>query len=112
MTRFLILPALLGLAACGYTPPRSAERLQELSTCRTEANRVYAAQNRAQLSERDTSSAPFSGNTLPSDPARGLTSRYDYESLEENCLSGAGTSASTGPSAAPAANPPPSATAP
>ncbi len=100
----LVLPACL--AGCGYTPPRSSERLEELASCRSQANRVYAAQNRDQLSQRDTSSAPFSGNTLPVDPTRGLYSRYSYEQLQEDCLSGAGAPSSTGPEAAPAATPP------
>ncbi len=99
---------LAGLAACQFPAP-SSEQLQARAVCRQEANRIYAAQNRAQLSQRDTSYAPFSANTLPSDPTRGLYSQYGYQQIEDQCLNGRNTApSSTGPAGAPAALPPPS----
>lgn len=112
MPRAAILIASLAVASCGFTPPRSPERLDALAGCRAEANRIYSAQNRDQLSERDESASPFAANTLPSDPNRGLADRYRYEQLEDDCLAGrtATIPASTGSSAAPAAAAPPAGT--
>jgi hypothetical protein len=81
------------LGGCGlYTRP-TAEEQDTRSDCNAEADRIFAAQNRYQLSERNSTDTPYAGNTLPSNPTAGLSDQYAQDKLVDNCLrrGGAGT---------------------
>jgi hypothetical protein len=77
--------ALLGLAGCGFPPPQSAAERSASEGCREDANRIYNAQNRYQLSERDSPDTPFSGSTPPPLPSDGLSDRYGFDQMVSNC---------------------------
>jgi hypothetical protein len=103
----LPLTTLLGLApalgGCGlYTRPTAEDR-EARHDCDAEADRIFAARNRYQLSERNSTDTPYSGNTLPSNPTAGLSDQYERDTLVDNCLN---HSAAGEPAAAPAATPP------
>ncbi len=83
----LTAPALSG---CGmYTRPTSEDR-EARQDCNAEADRVYAARNRYQLSERNSADSPYAGNTLPSNPTAGLSDQYAQDRLVDNCLARGG----------------------
>ncbi len=83
------MPALLlaaALGACGVYQTPTREDKEALATCRSEADRVFAARNRYLLSERDGSASPFSGNTLAYNPNAGLSDQYEQQQLQDTCL--------------------------
>jgi predicted small lipoprotein YifL len=87
MKRVVIgLAALLPLAGCGFSGPMNTEDRAALDTCRSDAERQFNAQHREQLSQRDSTDSPFSGDSLPSDPNRGLSDRYEHEQMVDHCL--------------------------
>jgi len=77
---------LLSLAACNFPPPQSDAERSASQDCTESANRTYNAQNRYQLSERDSPDTPFSGSTPPPLPSDGLSDRYGFEQMVSNCL--------------------------
>jgi hypothetical protein len=88
-----IMPWLTG---CGlYTRPTSEDR-EARQDCDAEADRVFAARNRYQLSERSSADSPYSGNTLPSNPTTGLSDQYAQDRLVDTCLARGGAN-SPGP---------------
>ena len=95
------------LAGCGFSPPQSAQEREALQTCRGDADRVYDAQNRYQLSERDSRDTPFSGGGQVASPSDGLADQYSHERMVERCLHDGGSTGETAPPAttAPAAAP-------
>jgi hypothetical protein len=102
----LIVPglALLTLAPCLVActfggPPPSAEDREARRDCDAEADRIFAARNRYQISERDQSDTPYAGNTLPSNPTAGLSDQYEQDRLVDTCLAHGGAGAPTGASA-------------
>ena len=81
--------ALLGasmLGGCGFSPPLSAGHRETLAECRSDADRVYNARNRAQLSQRDDQDAPFSGSSQAGLPSNGLSDRYGHEQMVDSCV--------------------------
>jgi hypothetical protein len=87
------------LGGCGlYTRP-TAEDQETRNDCNAEADRIFAAQNRYQLSERNSADTPYAGNTLPSNPTAGLSDQYAQDKLVDTCLrrGGAGSPAATAP---------------
>lgn len=74
------------LAGCGFPPPQTPEDRVALTTCRSEADRVYGVQNRAQLSERNSIDTPFSAGSQPGQPSDGLADRYSQEQMIDDCL--------------------------
>jgi hypothetical protein len=74
------------LASCGFSPPLSPADRSTLADCRSEADRIYNAQNRAQLSERDSRDSPFSGAAQPGTPSDGLADRYSHENMVDDCV--------------------------
>ena len=84
----VLLLALLPAAGCSLYTPMAPEERTVLDTCRSDAERVFNTQHREQLSERDSTDSPFSGNTLPSDPNRGLSDQYEHEQMVDNCMRG------------------------
>lgn len=77
---------LLSLAGCGFPPPQSETERAAADGCRDDANRIYNAQNRYQLSERPSPDTPFSGSTPPPLPSDGLSDRFGYDQMVSNCL--------------------------
>jgi hypothetical protein len=104
-SRIFGLLALLPLGACGLSTPMTSEHREALDTCRADTERVFNTQHRELLSERDSSDSPYSGNTLPIDPNRGLADRYQHEQMVDNCMRSAGEPGSSNPSPAAAVTP-------
>jgi hypothetical protein len=87
------------LGGCGlYTRPTTEDQ-QTRTDCNAEADRIFAAQNRYQLSERNSTDTPYAGNTLPSNPTAGLSDQYAQDKLVDSCLhrGGAGSPAAATP---------------
>jgi hypothetical protein len=101
----LAVLALGSLAGCGLYQPVTSEDREAASACNAEADRVFAAQNRYQLSERDQSNAPYAGNTLPSNPTAGLSDRYEEGQYVDHCLARSAAGAPASQPATPAAKP-------
>lgn len=96
-----VLPVFLGLAGCGLVRPMSAEDRETTAACTADADRVYAARNRYQMSERDQTGLPYAGNALPSDPTAGLSDKYEQEQMIDGCVARNGAGANSGPAAPP-----------
>jgi hypothetical protein len=74
-----------GLAtACAPARPRPTAAVQ--AACRAETDRVYAAQNRAELSYRDQRDTPFAGSYNSGITSRGLGSLFGRDRMESACL--------------------------
>jgi hypothetical protein len=93
--RLLQAAAILApLSGCGaFYHPVSPEDREAVATCRADADRVFAAQNRYLISERDQSSAPFAGNQLPTNPSTGLSDQYQQQQMVDKCLARSAASA-------------------
>jgi hypothetical protein len=95
--RLLPLLGLLALAptlsSCGLYPKVSAEDREAQADCDAESDRIFAARNRDQMSERDSTDTPYAGNTLPSNPTAGLSDQYERDRLVDACLSHSGAGA-------------------
>jgi hypothetical protein len=85
------------LAGCGFPPAQSATERAAADDCRDDANRIYNAQNRYQLSERASPDTPFSGSTPPPLPSDGLSDRYGYDQMVSNCLARSEAVPTSGP---------------
>ena len=100
MTHFsagrLVLAALVPLLAAGcQSAPRSRADAAASAACRAEVDRVYAAQNRVELSQRDQRDTPFAGSYNSGITSRGLGTRFGRDNQLSSCISNA-----TGPGAA------------
>jgi hypothetical protein len=82
----LLLGLGLALAGCDFPGPLSPADRAALETCRSDADRVYNAQNRYQLSERDSRDTPFSAGTQTAQPSDGLADQYGHEVMVSDCL--------------------------
>jgi hypothetical protein len=107
--RVLVLFALAGLplAGCAAFPgPQAAQDRATLQECRADADRVYAAQNRYQLSEQSTRDTPFSGSGQPVTPSDGLADEYAHANRVDDCVRHGGV-VDTSPEPTPAPAPAP-----
>ena len=78
---------LLGTALGGCNATRMTQDDRDAAAgCRAEADRVYAARHRDEISQRDSSSEPFSANTLPYNPGAGLSDKYEGQQMMDTCL--------------------------
>jgi hypothetical protein len=84
--RALLLLSGLALSGCGFSPPLSEGQREAQQSCREDANRIYNAQNRAQLSERSSPDTPYSGATPPPLPGDGLSEQYGFDQMVRSCL--------------------------
>jgi hypothetical protein len=87
--RLLVICALAGLplAGCGAFPgPQAPQDRETLQACRADADRVYAAQNRYQLSEQNSRDTPFSGSGQPVTPSDGLADQYAHANKVDDCV--------------------------
>ena len=103
----LLAACLVGLGGCAFPGPETKADRETLQSCRAEADRVYDAQNRYQLSERDMHDTPFSGSGQPTTPSDGLADQYAHENRVEDCVRHGDATAETAPppTTAPAAAP-------
>ena len=87
-TTILALAALAPglLVGCQQAPRSRADAATERA-CRVEADRVYAAQNRAELSMRDQRDTPFAGSYNSGITSRGLGSRFGLSNQVASCVS-------------------------
>jgi hypothetical protein len=76
----------LPLAGCAFPGPLSESQRDALASCRSDADRVYNAQNRYQLSERSSIDSPFSGGTQPDTPSDQLSNQYSHDEMVSDCL--------------------------
>ena len=94
MTRSVSLPAvaMLGLAAVACQAPstRTPADRQARAACREAVDRVYQAQNRADLSRRDDRDAAFAGGYVSGIVTRGISSRYGRDQMVSECVQSAG----------------------
>jgi hypothetical protein len=81
----LCLAASCALGACGFSPPLSETQRAAIDACRSDADRVYNAQNRYQLSERDTRDTPFSSTAAPTESDT-LSNQYGHDQLVSDCV--------------------------
>ncbi len=103
----VLLPVLA--AGCQSPTPRSRADAAAAAACRAEADRVYAAQNRADLSRRDQRDTPFANSYDSGITSRGLGTRFGFDNQVSSCVSnstspGAGAAAidpGTGPTFSP-----------
>ncbi len=82
----LLIAAALVLSGCGFSPPLSPADRATLQACRSEADRVYDVQNRAQISQRGGEDSPFSGESSRALPSDGLADRYSHERSVDDCV--------------------------
>jgi predicted small lipoprotein YifL len=82
----LAIPVLAALAGCGGSQPLTQDDREAVSDCNKESDRIFAARNQYELSERDSRDTPYSGNTLPPTPSDGLSDQYEREQLRDSCL--------------------------
>ncbi len=102
----VLLPLLLG--ACAAPSPRSSADRAVAAACRQEVDRVYAAQNRRDLSYRDQRDTPFAASYNSGITTTGLGSRFGRDSDVQSCVSlnrpgAAAGDAGTGPTFSPIA---------
>jgi hypothetical protein len=93
----LSAPALPGLGGCGLYQPVTAEDRDALASCKADADRVYAARNRYQLSERDQTGVPNGGSALGGNPSAGLPDEYEQKQMVDTCLARSGAGAPAQP---------------
>lgn len=85
------------LGACAFPPPLSPIDMATQQECRSEAERIYNAQNRYQLSERSSIDSPFSGGGQPATPSDGLADQYSHETMVSDCERHGGVTAQPAP---------------
>lgn len=104
------LASVLVTAGC-QSAPRSRADAATAAACRAEVDRVYAAQNRAELSQRDQRDTPFAGSYNSGITSRGLGALFGRDNQVSSCVNkssapGAGAAATdsgTGPTFSPTA---------
>ena len=92
----ILLPMLA--AGCQSPTPRSRADAASAAACRAEVDRVYAAQNRADLSQRDQRDTPLSSSYASGITSRGLGTLFGFDNQVSSCVSnssGPGTGAAT-----------------
>ena len=97
------------LTAGCQSAPRSRADAAAAAACRADADRVYAAQNRADLSRRDQRDTPFASSYNSGITTRGLGTLFGLDSQVSSCVSSssspgsgaAAVDAGTGPTFSP-----------
>ncbi len=84
--RLIVLAAPLLMAACTGAPQRSAADRAVSVACRQEVDRVYAAQNRRELSFRDERDTPFAARYNSGVTTAGLSSRFGRDTDVTSCV--------------------------
>ncbi len=110
-TSRLTLAAMALLAGCHAAPPQSRADAATTAACRAEVDRVYTAQNRGDISQRDQRDTPFAESYLSGITSRGLGALFSRDNQVSSCMSNSGVSSAgaasaevgTGPTFSPAA---------
>ena len=91
IARIAAFPILLAatLGACQQPARRPQASAGATTACRAEVDRVYAAQNRGDLSSRDERDSPLSANYLSGITTQGLGARYGRDNMMGSCLDNA-----------------------
>lgn len=74
------------MAGC-QSAPRSRADAATTAACRAQVDRVYAAQNRAELSQRDQRDTPFASSYNSGITSRGLGARFGFDNQVSSCIS-------------------------
>ena len=95
----LALALLPLLAGCQSAPSRpvaapGTRAAATQSECRATVDRVFSAQNRAELSRRDERDTPFAASYNSGIVSRGLSARYQRDDMYSSCLDAAGAGGS------------------
>ena len=90
----VLLPLLVG--ACGARPPQSSADRAAAVACRQEIDRVYAAQNRRDLSYRDQRDTPFASSYNSGVTSAGLGTLFGRDNDIQSCTSQARPGAVSG----------------
>ena len=109
----LLVPLLAVLAGCTQSQAitQSHASAAARTACRQRADQVYNAQNRGDVYRSDTyetstRDSPFAGVGLPGITTAGLSSRYRYAQLQDDCNNASSTAPQpSGPQAGPAGSP-------
>jgi hypothetical protein len=75
----------LAVAAC-HTAPQSPADIAARRACRAEVDRVYQAQNRADLSRRDERDSAFAGTYNSGIVTRGMSARFGRDQMVSDCV--------------------------
>ena len=84
--RSLAALVVLGAAACQPPAPRSRADVAARAACRDAVDRVYNAQNRADLSRRDERDYAFAASYNSGIVTRGMSSRYQRDQMVTDCV--------------------------
>jgi len=86
--RFLPLVVLVAAAGCQQQQqtPRSRADVAARQACRDAVDRVYNAQNRADLSRRDERDYAFAGSYNSGIVTRGMSARYGRDQMVTECV--------------------------
>lgn len=77
----------LALGACAKSPAQSSADRAVAAACRQEVDRVYAAQNRRELSYRDQRDTPFASSYNSGVTSAGLGTRFGRDNDVQSCVS-------------------------
>lgn len=81
----LALLLLTALTACQQSAG-SRPSAAITAACRAEVDRVWAAQNRVDLSTRDTSATPFGNNYVSGITSSGLSQQFQRQTMQRDCV--------------------------
>ena len=84
--RSILVLAPLLLAGCGSASPQSSSDRAVTAACRADADRVYAAQNRQELSYRDERDTPFAARYDSGIVSAGLGQLYGRDNQMSACV--------------------------
>jgi hypothetical protein len=87
-----VVAVALPLVAGCQSAPRSRAAAATTAACRAEVDRVYAAQNRADLSRRDQRDTPFADSYNSGITSRGLGALFGRDNQVSSCISSSGAS--------------------
>ena len=103
---FAVAAVLLPMLAAGcQSAPRSRANAAATAACRAEADRVYAAQNRADLSRRDQRDTPFASSYNSGITSRGLGTLFGFNNQVSSCVSNSTNSTAAGAAVDPGTGP-------
>lgn len=88
--RLALVAAAMALLAGCHAAPRSRADAATNAACRAEVDRVYAAQNRADLSRRDQRDTPFAESYNSGITSRGLGALFGRGNQVSSCVNNSG----------------------
>ncbi len=109
MARLALAAAAMALLTGCNAAPRSRADAATNAACRAEVDRVYAAQNRSELSRRDQRDTPFAESYNSGITSRGLGALFGRDNQVSTCISNSNASGTaavdvgTGPTFSPSA---------